>query len=106
MSPKRQNTQSKPTGTSKKTRTTNFKARPIEIQGSAGSSQPQVIEQHTRSFQVYELPDGRIGGRHEDVRVQVPVLDPPDPDPVQDHGGEDLTATILDGLPVEEAERL
>lgn len=91
---------------SKKACITNFKMWPIEIQGSTGSSQPQVIKQHTHSFQVYELPDGQIGGQHEDVQVQVPVLNPLDPDLVQDHSGEDLVAMILDNLLVKETKHL
>ena len=68
------------TGPSKKKSKKAYHLREIEIpkpaqaSSSGTSSQQHTVVKDTRSYQVYELLDGRLGSRHMDGKVSVAVL--------------------------------
>ncbi len=58
-------------GPSKKQRVL-FKMREISVPGASNaSSSAQPVQLDTRSYQIYDLADGRLGMRQEDAKVSV-----------------------------------
>ncbi len=78
-------------GPAKKQRTMNFKMR--EIPNAPGpSSAPQEVMKDARSYQVYELNDGRLGMRRGDAKVSVGQGNTVE----EEQQTADLTAAIVD----------
>ncbi len=60
-------------GPSKRSRKSQFKMRVVDVPTIGTASH---VTKETQSFQVYDLPDGRLGMRREDGKVTLQVSEP------------------------------